>query len=166
MQLNQSSPTNDAPFFSLQPHLWVDRARFFPNDEEFEPCRGCEPTEGGMCHHLEAGPSSRSRGSLADGAANHMDTSDTDHTSYPDVLPKVVFAPQPSRRHNDTVLSRPGARFVFVAGLEGSGHHFMAQVFKSCATEAAPQVLRKFLFLHTNKPAASFATCSCFKCSQ
>jgi hypothetical protein len=64
---------------------------------------------------------------------------------YPRVLPKTAFAPlprAPGRRGDAAAPSVDGpntaaspARFVFVVGLEGSGHHLMASLFGACGRE-------------------------------
>jgi len=64
---------------------------------------------------------------------------------YPRVLPKAAFAPlprAPGRRRDAAAPSVDGsntaaspARFVFVVGLEGSGHHLMASLFGACGRE-------------------------------
>lgn len=91
----------------------------------------------GPCHHLEAGPAL-----------------EIDNIAYPHVLTKRAFAPPPqslrSRVKNAAValnastallhISRNStasspARFVFVVGLEGTGHHLLGQYFQACAHE-------------------------------
>jgi hypothetical protein len=109
--------------------------------EECAPHSECVTTASiakrGPCHHLEAGPAVETDNAFA----------------YPHVLTKKSFAPLPislqssavnagaaffssSALHNsrNSTAASP-ARFVFVVGLEGTGHHLLAQFFKACAHE-------------------------------
>lgn len=116
--------------------------------ERFEPCAPrsecatpASIAQKGPCHHLEAGPAL-----------------EIDNVAYPHVLTKKAFAPLPqslrSRADNAAVtfnastallhISRNStasspARFVFVVGLEGTGHHLLGQYFQACAHEIDTQ---------------------------
>lgn len=76
-----------------------------------------------------------------------------DNLAYPQVLTKRAYAPPPRplqsnaenaavRLHGTATLNNSRdftaaspARFVFVLGLEGTGHHLLGQYFEACAHE-------------------------------
>jgi hypothetical protein len=93
----------------------------------------------------------RARGGVGDGVGTaelihhpHHHHGSKAQQLYPEVLPKTVFTTATSAAGAAAAAAAAAARtkkrkkrlrFVFVAGLEGSGHHLLSLVFKQCQNE-------------------------------
>ena len=144
---------SDGPWrpFALDPSRWVavarDGTQDGPSAARTRPFRP-QPGAGGLPDALTPVP--------APSPCVHLEPGPAAGDAYPHVLPKTVFADDGDSGGDYSGsggggggvgnggagnvsggVGGVGARFVFVAGLEGSGHHLLSLLFEACKHEVA-----------------------------